>query len=479
MWCVMTRDIRCLGPKHGILRQLIRALLCVSCLILGACAAPGTRSDGASESTQASDSSRRAPPHKSTTNAQPETADPDPVHGEPVPIHQDGLEPDPDAPLPQPDFWTQMRQELVFTRCSNEDALSARWTRKYAAYPPRFQETLNQIAPLMQYVAGELRAANLPIDFVFLPIVESTYHPHRSRGNWPAGIWQLMPQTARGFGAPMQPQYDGRLDFAQSTFAAMKLLGYLSVQFNQDWKLVNMAFNAGEYRVKRALKGPNGTVLPEPKGLSPITIEHYAKLRALGCLIDQPERFNLTLPSMDPGRELASINLPEAWPLDFLAHLLKMDVTALHKLNPGLHGTHTPGFPEYRLLLPKYAVDDLLAALAPLSPSYSARWQQVQLADTEARAKAATAAGLSPEVYAQVNAGAGEKVWLPTGSGQPKVLAAESPESAERHRVRAGDTLWEIARRYRVKVQSLIEWNRLGKKALIKPGQWLRLRAPE
>ncbi|AVP96330.1 hypothetical protein C7S18_03610 [Ahniella affigens] len=473
---MMPEYLICNGARSAR-RDVTRVLFAFALIMLGACAAPVARPDIAATQDSPSDTAPPLPErdHGATTSVVNDETSPADMAA--VAIHQDSLEPDPSAPLPPPDFWNSVRQELVFTRCSNEDALSSRWTRKYAGYPARFQETLNQISPLMQYVARELRAANLPIDFIFLPIVESTYHPHRSRGDWPAGIWQLMPQTARGFGAPMKAQYDGRLDFAQSTFAAMKLLNYLSVQFDQDWKLVNMAFNAGEYRVKRALKGPKGTLLPEPKGLSPITIEHYAKLRALGCLIDQPERFNLTLPPLDPGRELASVNLPEAWPLDFLAHLLKMDVTALHKLNPGLYGTHTPGFPEYRLLLPKFAEDDLLAALAPLSPTYSARWQQVQLADADARAKAALEAGLSQEVYARVNSDGSAKIWLPTGSGQPKVLASDGASAAERHRVRAGDTLWGIARHYRVKVQSLIEWNGLGKKALIKPGQWLRLRA--
>lgn len=460
------------------LRAGWRAALLALTMLLVACAGTQTRSQ--SDAEPRAERSHAPPARTKRTPAPKAEAEPvapsDSVATRASAIHQDGLEPDPNAVLPPADFWTQLRQDLVFTRCSNEDALSARWTKKYAGYPPRFQETLTQIAPLMQYVAGELRAAELPVDFVFLPIVESTYHPHRSHGNWPAGIWQLMPQTARGFGAPMKPQYDGRLDYAQATYAAVKLLSYLGTQFNQDWKLVNMAFNAGEYRVKKALRGPKGSTLAEPKGLSPITIEHYAKLRALGCLIEQPERFNLSLPTLDPGRELASVSLPEAWPLDFLAHLLKMDVQALHKLNPGLYGTHTPGFPEYRLLLPKYAVDDLLAALAPLSPSYSARWQKVQLADAAAREQAAAQAGLSPDVFAKVNAEASDKVWLPTGSGQPKAVAADTPDQAERYRVRAGDTLWQIAKRYRIKLQHLIEWNGLGKKALIKPGQWLRLR---
>lgn len=446
----------------------LRWLGLVAVLALAACAAP-----------------RKAEPPPETPDAAAPVATkaPSPPQTEPPPpepaLWFDGMEPSA-LPVTPPDFWTRLRQGLEFTSCAAEDAQSKHWTRRYAGYPARFAKTLHEIAPLMHYVAGELEAHDLPLDFVFLPIVESTYHPHRSRGERPAGIWQLMPQTARGFGAPMRPQYDGRLDYAQATHAAMRLLTHLRAQFGDDWKLVNMAFNAGEFRVKNALKGAKGTRLPEPRGLSPITIEHFAKLRALGCLIDDPARFQLELPAFDDSRALAAVVLPEPWPIEFLAHLAGVGPRDLQRWNPGLFGTHTPGFPEYRLMLPRAASGALVAALEPLPRDQSARWQQVVIADPAARNRAMADAGLAEALFAGINRHGGERVWLPSGSGVPKVLATAGYDpGAIRHRVRPGDTLWAIAKHYRLRVQQLIDWNGLGRKALIKPGQWLRLTAPE
>lgn len=439
----------------------------VAAVLLAACAAP-RKTDTPPEAPVAVTPAPTRP-------VPPPVVEPEPP--EPA-LWLDGMEPS--LLASPPDFWTRIRQGLQFTSCAAEDTQSKHWTRRYAGYPERFAKTLDEIAPLMHYVAGELEANDLPLDFVFLPIVESTYHPHRSRGERPAGIWQLMPQTARGFGAPMRPQYDGRLDYGQATFAAMRLLTHLRAQFGDDWKLVNMAFNAGEFRVKNALKGAKGARLAEPRGLSPITIEHFAKLRALGCLIDDPARFGLVLPPFDDSRALAAVPLPEPWPIEFLAHLAGVGARDLQRWNPGLFGTHTPGFPEHRLLLPRSASTTLLAALEPLPRDHSARWQQVVLADPEARAKAAADAGLAETLFAGINRQGGDRVWLPSGSGVPKVLATSGYDpGAVRHRVRPGDTLWAIAKHYRLRVQQIIEWNGLGRKALIKPGQWLRLTAPE
>lgn len=446
-----------------------KLLVATATLLLAACAGAPKR-DQPVETDETPSPVVASPPAEVAPVAPP--ADP--------PILDDGLEQGAVEPFVPKSFWDGIRDELQFATCANEDARSKHWTGRYAGYPKRFAQTLDEIAPLMQYVAGELRANDLPVDFVFLPIVESTYFPHRSRGERPAGIWQLMPQTARGFGAPMKPQYDGRLDYAQATHAAMRLLTHLRSQFGDDWKLVNMAFNAGEYRVKNALKGPKGSRLPEPRGLSPITIDHWAKLRALGCLIDQPERFDLELPPIDASRSLAHAPLPEPWPIEFIAHLAGLDDREVKRWNPGLFGTHTPGFPEYRIMLPGRVSGTIEAALAPLPKESAAKWQHVVLTDDAAKQSAATAAGIDWATFVAINRSGGDRVWLPTGSGVPAaVTAVVDDPNAKRYKVRSGDSLWLIAKRYKLRVQQLIDWNGLSRKALVKPGQWIRLTAPE
>jgi len=64
-----------------------------------------------------------------------------------------------------------------------------------------------------------------------------------------SGIWQLMPDTAREAGLHITADYDGRLDIHASTNAALDLLQRYDQEFG-DWRLADMAFNAGEYGIK-------------------------------------------------------------------------------------------------------------------------------------------------------------------------------------------------------------------------------------
>src|SRR5436309_1175542 len=113
-----------------------------------------------------------------------------------------------------------------------------------------------------------------------------------------AGIWQLMPDTAREAGLPINRDYDGRLDVYASTLAALDLLERYHEEFG-DWRLADMAFNAGEYGIKD-LRGNNSDA-PSAAELAHLRApahahEHLAKLLAVSCVVADPERFQVELP---------------------------------------------------------------------------------------------------------------------------------------------------------------------------------------
>ena len=67
-------------------------------------------------------------------------------------------------------------------------------------------------------------------------------------------MWQLDPDTAREEGLLVNADYDARLDILASTTAALALIERYQKEFG-DWRLADMAFNSGEYRVKNLLRG--------------------------------------------------------------------------------------------------------------------------------------------------------------------------------------------------------------------------------
>ncbi|NCU05599.1 MAG: lytic transglycosylase domain-containing protein [Chitinophagaceae bacterium] len=93
----------------------------------------------------------------------------------------------------------------------------------------------------------------LPAELVYMAVVESKMKNTATSGAGAAGIWQLMPSTARTFGLSVSENNDQRRNIYQSTNAAAKYLNALYKQFD-DWLLVVAAYNCGSGNVQKAIK---------------------------------------------------------------------------------------------------------------------------------------------------------------------------------------------------------------------------------
>ncbi|HET8899160.1 MAG TPA: lytic transglycosylase domain-containing protein, partial [Rhodanobacteraceae bacterium] len=156
-------------------------------------------------------------------------------------------------PPPAPDFWSQLRAGFAFARCV-DDPLVTPWLRRYSAHPDRLEASLSRALPRLRYIAEVLHGAGIPGEFALLPWVESSFRVLPARGDGPAGLWQIMPRTGRDLGLRIDHRYDGRLDLEQSTLAAAALLQRYDDAFG-DWRLADLAYNTGMYRVKKLLAG--------------------------------------------------------------------------------------------------------------------------------------------------------------------------------------------------------------------------------
>lgn len=102
-----------------------------------------------------------------------------------------------------------------------------------------------------------LEAYGLPLELKYLPIIESALNPSAVSRAGAAGLWQFMTSTAKIYGLTINSLVDERRDPIKSTWAAARYLKDL-YDIYKDWNLVIAAYNCGPGNVNKAIKRTEG-----------------------------------------------------------------------------------------------------------------------------------------------------------------------------------------------------------------------------
>ncbi len=378
--------------------------------------------------------------------------------------------------------WDRLRTRFAMSGCAYSDTVLHE-AHRYTRSAQRFSASWQAAMPSLLLVLEEIERRDLPGEFALLPYVESGYRTLPAKAKGPAGIWQLMSRTAIDRGLQISRDYDQRLDIQASTTVALDLIERYDREFS-DWRLASMAFNAGEYRVKRALGDIHATSLDAKRlarlKLATTTHQHLIRLLALSCIVLEPERFGIQLPPQAEDDRLVRVIPPTAIDLRLAAALADLDLDDVIRFNAAWSGQSRPHGPATHLLLPARSADRLNLALKDFPADMLGAWHTQRIDVATALADLASLPGVTPHVLAVVNRldqdsrlQGGQSVLLP--GAEP---ASDLPPDRQIHAIKPGDTLSAIALRYRIRLQDLLRWNGLNAHSILRPGSTLHLQEP-
>ena len=232
--------------------------------------------------------------------------------------------------------------------------------------PQDFRALLVRGEPWFWEILQRSLQRGMPAEIALLPAIESGFRPRSGSQRAAAGLWQLMPATARRFGLRVDDGLDQRLDVGHATRAALDYLEYLHGRFG-NWPLALAAYNAGEGRVVRALHAvgerPGATtVRRETLQLPPETRQHFRRLVGLTRAVCAPEAHGVRLPTLPARPLIRVVHLDRPVDLGQIATLGRMSRQELERLNPALSAQ--PSSAPYRLWIPAHQEERLRQRLS-------------------------------------------------------------------------------------------------------------------
>ena len=261
------------------------------------------------------------------------------------------------------------------------------------------------------------REQGIPEDLAFLALVESHFRPDARSRAGAVGLWQFIRSTARMAGLRVDWWVDERLDPEASTRAAALHLRELYERFG-DWNLALAAYNAGPGAVSRAISRRGSRSywdLMTAGELRSETCRYVPKFYAAVAIARNPGAYGLVQPDPEPPLRYDTVWVRSPVDLITAARLAGVAPARLRELNPALlRGCTPPGAGRYPLRVPPGLGEPVASALERLPP--------------------------------------------------------ERRLSFRRYRVRPGDTLWGIGRRFGTRPGAIAELNGIRSPRALRPG---------
>lgn len=371
----------------------------------------------------------------------------------------------PGAAINDADVWQRIRGGFRFADTQNPlTAVHESW---YASRPGYVKRMVERSRRYLFHIATEVERRSMPMEIALLPMIESGFNPKAYSPSAASGIWQFIPSTGRHYGLKQDRWYDGRRDITAATNAALDYLGKLYLDFG-DWSLALAAYNCGEGCVSRAIQKNLQQGLPTDYASLPLPTEtrHYVpKLLAIKNLVLDPQRFGVAIDVLPNQPYFAQVAVRSGMDVHAAARLAGVGMDEFTALNPAFQRNLIRSDTPINILVPVDKTDrfehNLKNGTWDTWKPYTAK--KGERVDAIARRFDTTMTRLKEHNSFNVKRGKlvhSQTILIPTkgrGAVADKTDRLETNPAAgsNLHTVVAGETLYSIARRYRISVSVL------------------------
>lgn len=359
-----------------------------------------------------------------------------------------------------------------------------------------FSKWLERAEEAIPYYTALLREEGMPAEIVYLSMIESGFSIRAYSRAHASGPWQFISSTAKIYGLEVGYWYDERRDPEKSTRAACRYLKKLYDEFG-DWYLAFAAYNSGENRVRRALqRGGKGSYWNVRRHLPKQTREYVPSYLAARIICQNPEKYGfppIELKSHSPDNS-ETVYVDGCVSFKEIAKCAGASEEEIKNLNPTLkRGCTPPDGKQFPIKIPAGAGEEFNEKIANAPRQEKSEWVRHRIRRGETLSSIAARYGVSMRSIMEIPANglktphmirAGQYLMIPVGDGGGKAIAEPSydePQPIEVktadgrvrtiYRVRKGDNLSDIAKKFSVQVSDLKTWNHLWGKRYIYPKQ--------
>jgi membrane-bound lytic murein transglycosylase D len=188
---------------------------------------------------------------------------------------------------------------------------------------------------------------DMPLELVYLSIIESALNPAATSRSGAAGLWQFMPATGKMYKLEQNRYIDERRDIEKSTEAACL---YLKRMYNHygDWLLAIASYNCGPGNVNKAMRNSGGSDFWSIYDHLPKETQHYVpKFIAMAYLMNFYSDFGI-IPAMsvDDKEVCVGVLCEKTMDIKVICEKLAISEEDIKKYNPGLKSNTIPSMPD-------------------------------------------------------------------------------------------------------------------------------------